>query len=79
MIDWLTDSADNTIDPQDGDEPIDYWWEDMRPREVHALVIETYERGYARGLREEHAKHESLRMELERLRDEMQVLVLRSE
>ena len=45
MIVW-TDSEDyDEITPDDGGEPITYWWEDMRPREVRQLVIDAHERG----------------------------------
>lgn len=44
-ITWLDDPENDTTDPQDGGEPFVYWWEDMRPYEVCALVKEAYERG----------------------------------
>lgn len=52
MIEWVADYDNDTTDPQDGGEPFTYWWEDMRPREVKALVQRAYERGYERGLKE---------------------------
>ena len=36
------------IDPNDGGEPICFWWEDMRPREIAQLVKYAYERGVTR-------------------------------
>jgi len=49
---WIDDYDDDTADPQDGDEPLRFWWEDMRPREVRDLVKESYERGFNRGVLE---------------------------
>ena len=43
-IDWVDDSENDTVDPNDGEEPIVFWWDDMHPREVMALVKEVYER-----------------------------------
>jgi hypothetical protein len=39
------------IDPQDRMGAFQYWWEDMRPREVRKLVIEAYEQGKMAGNR----------------------------
>jgi hypothetical protein len=47
MFDWKDNYDDDTADPCDGGEPITVWWEDMRPREVRALVKEVYARGCA--------------------------------
>ena len=39
------------IDPQDGEEPFCYWWEDMRPKEVVVLIKEAYEQGKRAGMK----------------------------
>lgn len=46
---WLDDYENDTVDPQDGEEPIDIWWDDMRPRETRRLAKEAYERGRRTG------------------------------
>ena len=48
-VDWKDNYEEDTTDPQDGEEPFEIWWEDMRPREVRRLVKEAYERGFQRG------------------------------
>ncbi len=45
MIKWVDDWQNDETDPQDGQEPITIWWEDMRRREVRLLVKNSYERG----------------------------------
>ena len=45
MTTWGLNLESHEIDPGDGGAPFCYWWEDMRPREVMALVQEAYERG----------------------------------
>lgn len=45
MTTWLDHPASDATDPQDGGEPIKYWWKDMRPAEVCELVKRVYERG----------------------------------
>lgn len=50
-MDWVDDYENSTTDPQDGGEPIEIWWDDMRPREIRKLVKEVYERAFEAGLR----------------------------
>lgn len=47
MTDWIENWNEDSLDPQDGQEPFCFWWDDMRPKEVNALVREAYERGKA--------------------------------
>jgi hypothetical protein len=49
---WTVDYDTNEADPGDGGPPLCFWWDDMRMREVVALVQEAYSRGLARGCRE---------------------------
>jgi hypothetical protein len=44
---WVDDYENDTVDPQDGGEPIRIWWEDIRSREVREVVKRAYERGKA--------------------------------
>jgi hypothetical protein len=44
-FDWLIRVESNILDPLDGNDPIYYWWEDMRAREIRELVKKVFERG----------------------------------
>jgi len=86
-IEWVTDWEDHTTDPQDGGGEFQFWWANMRPREVCDLAQTAYVQGYKRGLRERlaklrhddslvvmsKAKWEALTKELERYRDQAQI------
>ena len=48
-IAWIQDAQNDLLDPRDGEEPIEYWWDDMRPGEICKLVKDVYERGYRHG------------------------------
>lgn len=52
MTKWTYDYEKYEMDPDDGDEPFVFWWEDMRPREVRELIKEAYERGVNAGKKE---------------------------
>lgn len=46
---WSTDWDELTTDPDDGDGPIEFWWDDMRRKEILELIQEVYDRAYERG------------------------------
>ncbi len=50
---WRIDFENSTLTPDsDGEEPLCYWWEDIRPQEVLVAIQEAYERGYAKAKEE---------------------------
>jgi len=46
---WVINYEEDTMYPNDGEEIIKFWWDDMRAREVQQLIEESYERGYRKG------------------------------
>jgi len=59
MKEWITDWAEDTTDPDDGGGPIEFWWDDMRRKEILRLIQEVYERAYQQGLQHSGATQES--------------------
>jgi len=50
MKNYAINHEQQTVDLLDGEDPVEYWWEDMRPKEVLRLVEEVYQRAYKKGL-----------------------------
>ena len=58
-MDWKIDWEMREADPEDGQEAIPFWWDDMRPKEVLRLIQEVYKRAYEQGVQVRRAPQES--------------------
>lgn len=48
---WKQGYSEFVLTPPDGGDQIEFWWYDIRPRDIRDLIKEMYERGFAAGVK----------------------------